>query len=65
MVLTPVLGEAATERPAAGSGFLAPSLGPLGRDAWRTGLRERGLIEGKNLLVEYRYFAEALDRLQL
>jgi putative ABC transport system substrate-binding protein len=28
---------------------------PIILDAWRSGLRERGWIEGKNLLVEYRY----------
>ena len=28
---------------------------PFILDAWRSGLRERGWIEGKNLLVEYRY----------
>jgi putative ABC transport system substrate-binding protein len=28
---------------------------PIIFDAWRSGLRERGWIEGKNLLVEYRY----------
>jgi len=30
-------------------------LDPLAREAWRSGLRDRGWIEGKNLLVEYRY----------
>jgi putative tryptophan/tyrosine transport system substrate-binding protein len=32
-------------------------------DAWRSGLREKGWIEGKNLLVEYRYHAKSSDRL--
>jgi putative ABC transport system substrate-binding protein len=32
-------------------GFLDPTM----RDVWRGGLREKGWIEGKNLLVEYRY----------
>jgi len=34
-----------------------------GHDAWHSGLRERGWIEGKNLLVEYRYYGESPDRL--
>jgi putative ABC transport system substrate-binding protein len=44
-------------------GFLTPFLGQQGRDAWRSGLHERGWIEGKNLLVEYRYYAEIPDRI--
>jgi putative ABC transport system substrate-binding protein len=32
-------------------------------DAWGSGLREKSWIEGKNLLVEYRYYAKSPDRL--
>jgi putative ABC transport system substrate-binding protein len=39
-------------------------LGTLtGRDAWTSGLREKGWIEGKNLLVEYRNEPDRPDRL--
>lgn len=43
-------------------GLLGGFLDSQGRDAWRSGLREKGWIEGKNLLVEYR-FAETPDRM--
>jgi putative tryptophan/tyrosine transport system substrate-binding protein len=42
-------------------GFLSAFLGS--RDAWRSGLADRGWIEGKNLFVEYRHYAETPDRL--
>jgi putative ABC transport system substrate-binding protein len=41
---------------------LGSFLDSQGRDAWRSGLREKGWTEGKNLLVEYR-FAETPDRM--
>jgi putative tryptophan/tyrosine transport system substrate-binding protein len=43
-------------------GFLAISATPAILEAWRSGLRERGWIEGKNLIIEYR-FAQSQDRL--
>src|SRR5215208_1733873 len=45
-------------------GFLAAfPLSPPTLEAWRSGLREKGWIEGKNLIVEYRY-APAPDRVR-
>src|SRR5262245_4734824 len=44
-------------------GFLRGFEYPPSLEAWRSGLREKGWIEGKNLLVEYRYFAKSPDRL--
>src|SRR5947199_9475917 len=32
-------------------------------EAFRQGLRELGYVEGKNIVVEYRYAEEQLDRL--
>jgi putative tryptophan/tyrosine transport system substrate-binding protein len=44
-------------------GFLGPLIGQPVRDAWTSGLHEKGWIEGKNLLIEYRYEADRPDRL--
>ena len=45
-------------------GFLAAfPLFPAVLEAWRSGLREKGWIEGKNLIVEYRY-APTPDRVR-
>jgi putative tryptophan/tyrosine transport system substrate-binding protein len=37
-------------------GFLSAFLGSPGREAWRSGLRDHGWIEGKNLIIDYRFF---------
>src|SRR5262249_18083237 len=48
-------------------GFLSGSGDPntpgLQLDAFRRGLRELGYIEGKNILVEYRYVEGRVDRI--
>ena len=37
--------------------------GKTAQDAWLSGLREKGWIEGKNLLVEYRFAPDRLPAL--
>ena len=41
----------------------APPPGHPGVDAFRRGVRDLGYIEGKNILVEYRYAEGTLDRI--
>jgi putative tryptophan/tyrosine transport system substrate-binding protein len=37
-------------------GFLSAFLDSPGREAWRSGLRDHGWIDGKNLIIDYRFF---------
>ncbi|WP_108522714.1 ABC transporter substrate-binding protein [Bradyrhizobium algeriense] len=43
-------------------GFLAAFLDPPGREAWLRGLRDHGWIEGKNLIIDYRFFEVQPER---
>jgi hypothetical protein len=42
----------AAARHCTANAYLGPLVGQQVRDAWRSGLRENGWIEGKNLIVE-------------
>src|SRR5262245_13610718 len=57
-------GQQATKVPRIG--FLSassPSVISARLEAFRQGLRELGYVEGKNIVIEYRYAEEKLDRL--
>jgi putative ABC transport system substrate-binding protein len=43
-------------------GFLTAFLDSPGREAWRGGLRDHGWIEGKNLIIDYRFFEVQPER---
>jgi putative ABC transport system substrate-binding protein len=43
-------------------GFLSAFLDSPGREAWRSGLRDHGWIEGKNLIIDYRFFEVQPER---
>jgi putative ABC transport system substrate-binding protein len=45
-------------------GFLAPNVpSPVALDAFRDGLRQAGWVEGRNVVIDYRYAEFKLDRL--
>ena len=66
LVASPVAAVAQTSGPVRRLGFLGgATAGGYARylEAMRAGLRERGLVEGQNVVIEYRWAEEKLDRL--
>jgi ABC-type uncharacterized transport system substrate-binding protein len=60
----PVQAQQAAKVPRIGFLFAGPPSALQDRvEAFRQGMRERGYVEGKNILVEYRYGDGKLDRL--
>jgi ABC-type uncharacterized transport system substrate-binding protein len=55
--------QQSTKLPRIGCLLIAASPNPARREALRQGLRELGYVEGKNIVIEYRYAEGKLDRL--
>jgi hypothetical protein len=58
VILAPLIAEAQQEGKVYRIGFLrfGPAAASVGRvEALRTGLRELGYVEGKNIVIEFRY----------
>src|SRR5499426_3425908 len=61
-----VSAEAQQPKKAPRIGYLSatsPSVNPTRIEAFRQGLRELGYVEGKNIVIEWRYAEGKLDRL--
>src|SRR6266545_4010119 len=66
LVVTGAVAQAQQPKKVPRIGFLAgvsPSTISARTEAFRQGLRELGYVEGKNIIIEWRYAEEKLDRL--
>jgi len=62
----PLVAEAQQAKKVSRIGYLipnSPSTNPARTEAFRQGLRELGYVEGRNIVIEYRYAEGKLDRL--
>ncbi len=65
VLATPLAAEAQQPGKVARIGYLAQGSAPSGPifEAFRQGLRELGYVEGQNIVIEYRWAADRLERL--
>jgi hypothetical protein len=64
LLVTPLAAEAQQAGKVYRIGYLSIASGPSPRtEALRQGLRELGYIEGKNIIIEYRFAQDKADRL--
>ena len=64
LVAAPLATEAQPAEPVRRIGFLSATTSNDSSDGFRQGLREHGLIEGQNVLIEWRFAEGQTDRLQ-